>query len=178
MEPVEQKPWLDSNNKLLGDAAIKEISKEWNSDTWERFLEATVDKQPVDHEVLVNGYADLLEEQIETLWGGHSALPEPVHEEINRAVRTLETIPRMVVRGIYWRGLPQTTIARKLEISQPRVSRIKNLSLSNIRELLEVEVIVASYLLGGSANLGARIKSRDQELFEIYSQDLNGSYLK
>ena len=176
MEPT--KLWLDPNNKLLSDDTIQEKSKEWDADTWEAFLLATVDRDMARQETVSDDYDDLLEQETHTIWFEHCRLPRAIQSSVDQSVRSLDLVPRKVVRGIYWRDLPQTKIAKKLKISQSLVCRQKNLSHRKIKDLLERDVITAAYLIGGSANLASGIKTWGQELCEVYQQELNGSYLK
>ena len=177
-EITESTPWLDEAGRPHGDEVLKEISQIWDSETWERFLQSTVDVELPENEVLVEDYESLLEETTEGIWDGPCTVPAPVRSRVEGAIKSLSPRQRAVIRGLFYRGLPETEVARMLRISQPAVNQTKIISLNNIRSLLAVDLIVRSYLIGGSKNFAPRKQSKTAEIREVYQLDLKGSYLK
>jgi DNA-directed RNA polymerase specialized sigma24 family protein len=173
------KPWLNNDSRLLHTEAIRAASKDWDAETWERFLKATVETDMSRNEVVWDHYESLLEdEQTDSIWTPVACVPEHVHKQIHRAIRTLAPIHKATVRGIFFYELSQVEIARKLKVSPPAVSQIKKKSLSKIEDLLRADLNTVAYLIGGSANLPLEAQTREQELRDVYCQDLNGSYMK
>ena len=172
------RPWLDCEGNVLPDVTLQETSKSWDADTWERFLNSTVDQELHRRETTVATYDDLFEDNLETLWGGFCPLPESVQRQTHLAIRSLTPVQRAVIRGLYFFGLSQAKLAQRLKVAQQTVSESKIISLKKIKSLLEVDPIVATYLIGGSANLKPFERSRDEQTREVYIRDLKGSYLK
>lgn len=173
-----QKPWFDDSGKLLSNESLKLVSKLWNAETWEQFLQETIEREQSPQEVVIDGYQMLLEEVSEGIWSKPCSVPLHVKRKIDEAIKRLSSVNRKIIRGIFWGNLNQSQIAKKLKISQPAVFRAKNFSLNQIKELLQVDVITAAYLIGGSQKSTLQNRSRDEEIQEVYGVDLNGSYLK
>ncbi len=174
-----QAPWNDAHGQLLTDLELKKVSAAWDAETWERFLASTVDRDMSDNESVCDDYEFNLEEELpEPIWVQSSDLPEVVHRAIHAAIRSLTERQRSVVRGIYFHSCSHGRVARNLRIARQTVSETKIISLKEIKRLLALDPAVASYLIGGSANLPAKKLSPEQMILEVYRADLNGSYMK
>jgi len=171
------KPWIDQNGKLLSDEEIRSLSTEWSAETWEAFLQATVEVDLSTHEVLTPKYESLCEEETETHWGPPCRLPVVVQKEIVSAVRKLKERPRKVIRLHYWADLSIREIGKIEKLSFCRVQQIKFFSLNQIRDLLAFALHTPSYLIGGSEHFDLPA-TRDEDIKEVYRADLEGSYLK
>ena len=174
----QTKPWLDAIGKKVSDVELKKLSVDWTPQIWEAFLLSTVEKEMSRLETTVDNYESLLEEQTETIWEIQGRVPEPVRKCVDGAIRKLPETQRKVIRATYFHEIPQTKIARFLKISPAAVTQTKNLSLNKIKDLIEFDLNVAAYLIGGSANLPLRTQTEKQELLQVYRADLNGSYMK
>lgn len=177
MKIQTDKPWLDSNGNILSDKKIKAISKEWSAETWEEFLNSTVDVEASEHESLTPKYEILCDEEKDNIWGSSCPLPQAVQDEIRGSVRKLEERPRKIVRLHYWGNLSVREIGKTENLSFCRVQQIKKESLSQIKGLLENALHTPSYLIGGSENFDLPA-SRDEDIKTVYRTDLEGSYLK
>ncbi|HEX7675877.1 MAG TPA: sigma factor-like helix-turn-helix DNA-binding protein [Bdellovibrio sp.] len=179
MKTSTSKPWLDQDRKIFSDEKLKAISKDWSPETWEEFLNSTVESEPSDHEVdTTNEYDDVCKKETEGLWNRHKLLPLPVQQEIETAVKKLKKRPRKVIRLHYWENKSIRTIAKIEDLAPSRIHKIKANSLGLIKELLENSVNTPSYLIGGSQKMNPQHLSREEQILEVYLKDLNGSYLK
>ncbi len=177
MKAQQNTPWLDQNGKILSDEQIKSVSKNWTSETWESFLNSTVERELSAHEVLSDKYEGLCEQLTETNWGPARRLPQGVQKEINSSVRRLEERPRKIVRLQYWEDKSVREIAKIEALSFARIQQIKIISLNQIKDFLTNALHTPSYIIGGIENFSLPA-SRDEEIKEVYRVDLEGSYLK
>lgn len=177
METQTAAPWLDQDGKLLSNEQIKTVSKDWTEETWENFLVATVDVELAEEEKLIDDYEELLEDEVEGIWSGPCRVPCVVRKSIEVAIRSLAPQQRQVIRGLFYHSMTGVGVARRLKISPSAVAQAKIISLNKIRSLLESDLNVLSYLIGGSKNFDLPA-SRDEEIKAVYRADLEGSYLK
>ncbi len=178
LNAMSTKPWRDKDGKLLGDGAIKQISKSWDTETWEEYLVATVDVERAPEELIFTEFERLLEETSQGLWAGPLYIPKLVRLRLNQAIRSLTKKQMEVIWLIYWHELSQREIAKKLKISVQTVNGNKFISLNKIKYFLENDPDTASYLIGGSKSFGPKPLSQYEQILEIYFQDLKGSYIK
>lgn len=175
---IALKPWIDPSGAIFCDSKLREISKVWSPETWEQFLQETVDVPLDDNETLVDIYRDLLEDQTEPIWSGPCRVPQKVKTAIESSVRGLAPQQRKVIRGIYFHDLTGIEVAKITGTSPQNVQKSKANSLNKIKSLLETNVDVRSYLLGGSENLPCRERSLDEQIVDVYRLDLRGSVIK
>lgn len=136
---IESKPWLDPNGRIYSDDALKEVSKNWDAPTWERFLAETIDCP--QREIVQSNEERLIDEY----FTGDEKLDEmprnELHDLIRQLIRRHLTIQQQsVIRMIYWQGRSEREIAEILGINKGRVPTIKRQSLSKLRRLLENRV--------------------------------------
>ncbi len=174
----ENKPWLDENGKLVSDETLKKISKSWDANIWELFLQQTVDMERSPSEVLLDGYEKLLEEISEGIQWTSCSVPQHVVTQIKLARRTLTPLQNKIIAGLFWDNLSERQMAGKLETAQQTVHESKIISLKKIKHFLEKDPVTRSYLIGGNKNLAPRKRSRDEEIRQVYAIDLNGTYIK
>ncbi len=177
-EPRKLKPWQGSKRKILPNEALEKVSKSWNAGTWEQFLESTVDGELSRNETLLDDYQYLVENSTDHIFSFQTSVPDLVRRKLMWAVHQLTPTQRKIIYGIFFHALPETEVAKKLELSQSAVNQAKKLSLNKIKQLIESDLIVAAYLIGGSKNLAPKERSRDEQILEVYLEDLKGSYIK
>lgn len=181
LDPSESdisKIWQGVDKKILEDAALKELSRAWEQADWEQFLAATVDGEMSRHETLLDHYNTLVEESSEHSWTGFTTIPVEVQRKVRWALRQLTSVQRTVIYGIFFHGLPRAEVAQKLGITRQTANVTKKISLNKIKHLIELDPYIAAYLIGGSKNLTQREQTREQEILEVYFEDLKGSYMK
>lgn len=171
------KPWQGAKRKILSDETLQEVSKSWDADTWELFLGSTVDVELSRNETLLDDYQYLIENSADHLFSFQTTLPEKVRLKVQAAIKQLSLLQQKVIDGLYFQELSEREVAKELQVSQPRIHILKKLSLNKIKQLLELDVITAAYLIGGSQNLALKERSRDEQILEVYLEDLKGSYI-
>ncbi len=173
------KPWIGKDGAELSDHDLRKISMNWAPATWELYLLTTVDCEMSRNETLLDDYDYRLNEEFtQDIWSDESSVPENVHDRIHSAIRSLTEQQRIVIRGVYFLGMPHHVIAKKLKIRRATVTQTNTISLNKIKAFLSLDTTVVAYLIGGSANLPAKKLSPEQMILEIYRADLNGSYMK
>jgi predicted DNA-binding protein (UPF0251 family) len=177
-ETQNQKPWEDTNGNMLSDKNLKTVSKSWDAETWENFLQQTVSIERAEDELLAEKYEALLEETFECAPRPSCAVPEPVVKQIKAAVRILAPQQQKIIKLHFWGGMSEREVACELGILRSNVNDSKKISLNKIKNFLEKDQATCSYLIGGFENSSPRVRSRDEELVEVYNMDLQGSYLK
>ncbi len=177
-EPREPKPWQGAKRKILSDETLAEVSKSWEAETWEQFLESTVDGELSRNETLLDDYQNLIENSSDHLFSFQTTVPEEVRRKLKWAVHQLSDVQRKIIYGIFFHALPETEVAKKLGLVQSTINEAKKISLNKIKQLIELDPIVAAYLIGGSKNLAPKERSRDEQILEVYLEDLKGSYIK
>ncbi|MFN9067462.1 MAG: sigma factor-like helix-turn-helix DNA-binding protein, partial [Bdellovibrionales bacterium] len=120
----------------------------------------------------------LVENRSDHLFSFQTTVPEEVRRKLKWAVHQLSDVQRKIIYGLFFHEQHQTEIAKKLGLSQSAVNQAKKLSLNKIKQLIESDLIVAAYLIGGSKNLTPKERSRDEQILEVYLEDLKGSYIK
>ena len=175
----DSKPWIGKDGAKLSDNDIRKISVNWTPATWELYLLTTVDCDMSRNETLLDDYDYRLNEEFtEDIWTKESSVPEYVHNRIHSAIRSLTEQQRIVIRGVYFLGMPHHVIAKKLKIQRATVTQTNTISLNKIKAFLSLDTTVVAYLIGGSANLPAKKLSPEQMILEVYRADLDGSYMK
>lgn len=127
-------PWLDPNGHLYSDDALREISKNWDAQTWERFLKETVE-HPQQEELITDL---LLTDELDGVWLDEVPDNSDVSEKIRRLIR-FHLTPRQqqVIRLIYWESKSERRIAEMLGVSRSTVVGLKRDSLNKLKRLIE-----------------------------------------
>jgi DNA-directed RNA polymerase specialized sigma24 family protein len=175
--PVDR-TWLDDFGLIKTDVELRLLSKSWNNETWQIFLQETVDRPAPEEEVQFTEYLDRLGEETETPWEVGSTLPEFVEAKISAALKSLEKINRKVIYGRFWLKCSYRHLAETLGIAVSTAFSKQEVSLAQIRAQLENDPNIISYLIEGSQKFNSHEKSRDQQIIEVYKADRRGSYMK
>lgn len=119
----QRKPWLDDKGQLLTDTELKRAKDSWRAEDWDNYLKETVEK-PL-RELPVGGaeevaqlsdrapydYNDLFEIDDRTF----------LSHTLEESMKKLTIRERAVLKGLFWEGLSQREIAKKLQISRSAV---------------------------------------------------------
>lgn len=132
-------PWLDPNGRLYSDDALREVSKTWDAETWERFLAQTVDHS--QREILQSDEERLIDEYLT----GDEKLDEMPRNELHGLIRQLirrhlTHQQQKVIRMIFWENRSEREIAEIMGLNKGRVPTIKRQSLNKLKRLLENRV--------------------------------------
>lgn len=132
----ENKPWLDPSGKKLETEALKEVSKSWNEETWERYLQSI--ETGIEGRLIgpkkFKKKCDYLEESI---WEFSSETPNPdLQKAIKDAFSSLTEKQQIVLKKYFFDGLSLTAIGDDLHRHRTTIHEIKTAALNRIKEHL------------------------------------------
>ena len=132
-----KEPWLDINGNLLSDEELKERSKAWAVDVWERFLSRTVDVAQREEIVSPSSFERFSAIDPSTLWDSAAAkaYPESHHRAVQKSLRNLSNQQARIIRLVFWRGMSSREVAKNLGVCRSLVVRQKWNSLRKLKRL-------------------------------------------
>lgn len=137
---ISGQPWLDPDGRIYSDDALREISKNWSAQMWERFLKETVEC-PQKEELITDL---LLTDELDGIWLDEVPDNSDVSEKIRRLIRSHLT-PRQqhVIRLTFWESKSERQIAKMLGVSRSTVVGLKKDSLNKLKRLIENRLTVS-----------------------------------
>lgn len=143
--PNNPKPWLDKKGKPPSTAQLKQVSKAWDTETWEEYLQS-----------LEHGREEGLSPNFEELLQKHDRKEalEKYYEELNpdgctsiemttvdsnvisKALSQLTHLEREVLMQYYWEGRTEQQIADNLEHARGKIRRCYLRALKKMKEML------------------------------------------
>lgn len=136
------KPWLDSQGNIQSDSALKEISKSWSADTWEKFLSQTVDVEQSETILSPLAFENLTAIDPSTVWSSDSTsnFPQPFHQAVQKSLRLLTSQQLRVIKLVYWKDQSIRDCAKIMGVGRSLVSRQKWNSIRKLKRLSEIHV--------------------------------------
>lgn len=171
----QERPWLDSNEDILSDESIKNISVCWTTEIWERFLDETVSSGVRESQITDEAFDKILESNIEPLFStsSNSKLDPEIVKHIHQ-IRSHKLTPnqRQVIDLTFWNDLPERDIADKMEICRSAVIALRNRSLNKFKRFLPKTVSIYPRVQETKRFAPRKEKSRDEQINDVYQQDL------
>lgn len=135
-----RKPWLSEKGTPLSEKELKDVSKNWNPETWEAYLQ-TIEVEQKD--VLI-GNIDDIEDLASCLY--HELLPE--HTEVDprianlveQAVNKLKPKIKNIFIEHYWNEKSERTLVRELGITRDEIRWAKRIGKQQIKKFLESKI--------------------------------------
>lgn len=133
------RPWEDSNGELKSDDELKEISQNWDNQTWESYLNTIESHQ---NELLFEepgGIENVSSEDCaETIFECLREFDRDPYlvKSIRLHLRKLGKRERQVLELYFWESMNITQIARKLGITRATVRVHKERALSKIKSIV------------------------------------------
>lgn len=157
-------PWLNSKGQMLPDKKLKDISRRWDQETWEKYLnylDGTISEQQIHP----NDYEKMSEKMEKSCWDlTQSDADRDSKSLVNTLFKELSTHQRKILKMIFWEGRSERFIARELNISRGTVNTIRKRALKRLNALLRPEVSAISPLMRGkdfsNATGGKNAKSK------------------
>jgi RNA polymerase sigma factor (sigma-70 family) len=179
----DNQPWEDQYGDCLSDSKLTEVSKLWNAETWETFLNKTVDKSLSRYEKLIPGYRyDLeLEEISETIWADKETQSSAVewHETIRRLIKDHLTFDQQkIIKLIFWNDFSEQDVAKRFGVSRATVMTQKRRALSKLKHLIDSRSHEMTISKGTEQFKEISVQTLEQQIREVYCIDLQGSYIK
>jgi RNA polymerase sigma factor (sigma-70 family) len=133
-------PWLDALGRAVADERLKNLSQSWSKETWEAYLsqiEFPLREKPV------RNLSRLAENQNEAApnYFYEEAPPskidyERLSKDLRRAMKVLTPTESKVIHLIFWRGLTERLVAKKMGIRRFSVQSYLKRALKKLRENL------------------------------------------
>lgn len=173
------KSWLDQAGNILSDKELREISKNWNSETWEQFLVETVEgSNSYLREDLISPYSYncALEEMNESIWQCSSSPESDDTCELVRRICRDGLTPKQqyIIRMIFWDGFSERKIAEVMNISRSTVVVQKKRGLNKIKDLLETHQSNFRPYERVIKHSPDQKGSRFEDIQEVYLQEVSG----
>ena len=134
------KPWTDQRGLPLNDEALKSVSRTWDEQTWEAYLN-TIEGKSSGQLFGPGVYQDLCEENIRSIFADTA---NENNDEIKSSVeKVLEVLSEhsgkqaSVIREIFWNGKSQHEIADLLRIQQSSVFDLKQRAVKNFKKIMK-----------------------------------------
>lgn len=130
------KPWQDENGLLLSKKQLEIASRKWSAAMWETYLQSLEVPQS---EILVKDFEVKLEKFDKT--ESYLAASQEDKEEIDDVAfkRGLENLPpteKLIVRTVYFDGVPEREAAQLLQMSRWSVRNYKQRAFDRLRSRL------------------------------------------
>lgn len=142
-------PWLNSKGQMLSDKKLKTISRQWDQETWEKYLnyfDGTLSEQQFHP----NAYDEMSEKMEKSCWElTQSDADRDSKSLVNSLFKELSTHQRKILKMIFWDGRSERFVARELKLSRSTVKVIKRRALKRLNALLRSEVSPISPLMRG-----------------------------
>lgn len=173
------KPWLDPKGNIYSDAALREISKSWTAEMWETFLHETIDCASSEDLITPKKYDFLCEELSESIW--NSDTPEHLPEfkaEVRNAVKQLTLQQQQIIKAVFWNDRSFREIAKSIGTSHQLVAIQKTNSLKKLKKILNRHIAAPRMYERDGSFSPPENQTIEEQIREVYLQDLNGSYFK
>ena len=173
-----QQPWLDPNGKVYSDAALKQISKTWDAKTWDKYLSEQSDKYLREESTDQRSYDFKCEKESMHVWNTQTGFPSdhPMAVQIRSKLKRLTKQQQQIIRCMFWQDLSLRETAATLGISATQVLVQKRRSLKRLKQLLEGAVRTFR-MSEGTVNSNPQ-QTIEEQIYEVYQSDLQGSYIK
>lgn len=151
--PLNQdKPWLDEKGHLLSDHELKQISKDWNQEIWEKYLES-LDVGLSDRQSHPKDYDEMAEKMEHTCFEfSQTDTDDETKDKIAKVLVSLSPQQQTIIKMIFWEGRSERFIANKLRVSRYTIKTLKKRALRKLAALLK-EVSPISPLVRGKKSL-------------------------
>lgn len=158
-------PWLDVDDKVLPDEILKAISKNWDQNTWDRYLNFHFDEKEDDR----TEYAD--DSTLESLHfnsvepaflTGGEYVPARLKSQLKAAMKSLTFKQKFVVEKIFLKNLSEYQVAELLGISRGTVQEHKEVAIRHLKNNLHVDPSTFP-ISEGTRKLWSKKKVKDEE---------------
>ena len=130
-----------SKTKVIDDATLREVSKNWTPEEWETYLVEHVEKSASyqrEDFMAPHKYDFKMETMLESIWEGRN-FPDStdLRERVRRAMITkLTDRQKKIIEMLFWEGATEAEVADSLGISRVSVATQRRRSLVKIRKTI------------------------------------------
>ncbi|MGE3756117.1 MAG: RNA polymerase sigma factor [Pseudobdellovibrionaceae bacterium] len=132
-----EKPWLNEKGHELSDYDLKEVSKNWDQETWERYLQY-LDGTLSEQQIRPYDYDDMAEKMDFTCWTfSQSDADDDIKKFVGAILKTLTRQQQRILKMTFWEGRSERFIADELRISRSTVKTLKKRVLKRLAKELK-----------------------------------------
>ena len=146
-----EKPWLNQKGHALSEYDLKEVSKGWDQETWEKYLNS-LDGTLSDQQLKPYEYDYIAENAELTCWDlSQTSADDEVKRFVANLLKDLSPRQQRIIQMNFWEGRSEHYIAEELRISRSTIYVLKKRILRKLaRQLKGVSAI--SPLVKGEEN--------------------------
>lgn len=146
-----EKPWLNEKGHVLSERDLKEASKGWDQETWEKYLNS-LDGTLSEQQLKPYEYDYLAENAELTCWDlSQTSADNEVKAFVANLLKNLTPRQQRIIQMNFWEGRSEHYIAEELRISRSTIYVLKKRILRKLaRQLKGVSAI--SPLVKGEEN--------------------------
>lgn len=130
-------PWLDESGDLLPDDILRVISKKWDQNTWDRYLDHYCEdkaNEPVIDFVDEIRLENLANSAIEpTFLSGSEHSKMRLKYQIMAAMKSLSSFQKLTIEKIFFENWTDSQVAEYLGISKKTVFTHKSRALAHLK---------------------------------------------
>lgn len=129
-----QMPWLDDRGAAIPTEQLKHISKAWNSETWEAYLQF-MERPRREALIPERQFDEIAEAQTESIFYHFDNTTSDVDKMLcENLLSELSQREATILRLIYFEGLTERKIAAQQNISNSEVNKIKKRALQKLQD--------------------------------------------
>ena len=134
------KPWPGKNNHELPDKCLKSISTNWDTQTWDRYLDATVDvnmkESLLDDPATVDTLSqERYQDDYIGLFGQSEEFPN-LQNAFDEIIKCLPEKEAIVIRLIFYNGLNIPEVSKKIGYHKTTIIRLRDKGISSLKKML------------------------------------------
>lgn len=166
-----EKPWLNEKGHALSEHDLKEASKGWDQETWEKYLNS-LDGTLSEQQLKPYEYDYLAESAELTCWDlSQSSAEEEGKGFVANLLKLLTPQQQRIIQMNFWEGRSERYIAEELRVSRNTVKTLKKRVLRKLaRHLKGVSPI--SPLVKGENNSSITKGGTDEGIHRLANRHL------
>lgn len=132
-----EKPWLNKKGHALSEHDLKEVSKDWDQETWEKYLNS-LDATLSDQQLKPYEYDYLAENAELTCWDlSQSSADNEAKDFVANLLKLLTPQQQIIIQMNFWEGRSERYIAEELRVSRNTVKTLKKRVLRRLARHLK-----------------------------------------
>jgi len=134
-ESETKKPWEERPGRTLPLAELREVSRDWSSETWEKYLETIEGAQ---NDIIVGNFDETLKKFAKRQLESTPEEPARADRDVNLEpfLKQLPASERAVIRAMFFEGLSEREAGEKLNLTRRAILTLKYRGLKLLRSLL------------------------------------------
>lgn len=168
-----EKPWLDHRGRELTTEQLREISKNWDLETWKRYGDS-LELEAEGKSLRPGEFRKLEDQQIKNIFSANEERSSSLAltRQVAEALKCLSLRQSQVIKEIFYHGKSTEETARELGLSKTTVHDHKKHAISKLRWVLSVSPnAVAAY--EGVSDLESESQTPLEELLDVMNKDIS-----